>query len=288
MSNKIKKGHKNMIVKLNFLSQSLMMRTNVTMILPSFSFKDQLSGVSGGGQTGAKFQVMYLLHGGFGDDSDYITFSNIAQYAEDNKIAVIMPNGYESFYADGVEGFFISKYWEYVSEELPKLCAATFPISTNREDTYVGGLSMGSHGAMKMAVLNCERFAGALIMSGTALDDTDRTPILERNIFSLLSTDKQSNSAADLNTESYIYRQAAENVKNGKVLPKLFYTCGGDDFSAVKNVIASREYFAQLGYETEYTEIPGYTHEWPFWDLALKKALYEWLPLKREVLWPEE
>jgi putative tributyrin esterase len=277
-----------MLVKFNFLSQSLQLQTNVTMCLPSFSFSDQLSAKRDGLTPGVKFQVMYLLHGGFGDDSDYVNFTNIVRYADDNKIAVVMPCGYNSFYTDGVEGFFVSKYWQYVSEELPALCQAMFPISPKREDNYVGGLSMGSHGAMKMAVMNGERFAGALIMSGTSLDDTDRTPILERNYFDPPSADCAQQNPNRLQTESYIYQQAAENIKSGKACPKLYFTCGGDDIPAVTNVKASRDYFARLGYETVYTEIPGYRHEWDFWDLALRKALYEWLPIERKVLRPDQ
>lgn len=271
-----------MVVKFNFLSQSLQMQTNVTMILPSFSFSDKLRKETYNSMSGIKYQVLYLLHGGFGDDSDYVNFTNIVRYADDNKIAVVMPCGYNSFYADGVEGFFISKYWEYVSEELPQICEAMFPISTRREDTFVGGLSMGSHGAMKMAVLNYERFAGALIMSGTVFDDANRTPLMSRFSGGIPSEVQR------IDKEIYIYKQAVENAKSGKELPKFFFTCGGDDIPAVYAVREAKDYFAELGYEVEYTEIPGYQHEWAFWDLALQKALYEWLPIKRAVLRPEK
>jgi len=272
-----------MLIKFNFLSKSLGMQTNVTMCLPSFSFKDQLDGQTDSYVPGMKFQTMYLLHGGFGDDSDYVNFTNITRYADENKMAVVMPSGYNSFYANGIEGFIISKYWEYVFEELPKVCEAMFPISAKREDTYVAGLSMGSHGAMKMAVMGCERFAGALIMSGRSLNDLDRTPLFER-----FNNDPSESPKELVESDIYIYQQAAENAKNGKLLPKFYFTCGGDDIPAKYSVIRARDYFANLGYETEHTEIPGYKHEWDFWDLALRNALYEWLPIKRDVLWPEK
>jgi len=34
--------------------------------------------------------------------------------------------------------------------------------------------------------------------------------------------------------------------------------------------------------------VPGYGHEWDFWDLTLRKALREWLPLRRSVIYPDE
>ena len=46
------------------------------------------------------------------------------------------------------------------------------------------------------------------------------------------------------------------------------------------------DYLKELGYSVYFEEIPGYVHEWDFWDLALRKALKEWLPLRRSILYP--
>lgn len=43
---------------------------------------------------------------------------------------------------------------------------------------------------------------------------------------------------------------------------------------------------SEYGYDVAYEEIPGYAHEWAFWDLALKKALDEKLPIKNDVILP--
>ena len=64
-----------MVVRFNFLSQSLMKQTNVTMILPSWDAMDGFKGKAESYLPGTKFQTLYLYHGGTGDDSDYINFS---------------------------------------------------------------------------------------------------------------------------------------------------------------------------------------------------------------------
>ena len=93
-----------MLCKFNYFSEALMKQTNVTMILPSWDVMDQFKGKAESYVKGTKFQVLYLYHGGTGDDSDYVYFSNIVRYANDNKIAVVMPCGYNSGYAnDGPE-----------------------------------------------------------------------------------------------------------------------------------------------------------------------------------------
>ena len=128
-----------MLVKFNFLSQALMEQTNVTMILPSWTLFDSGKGKAESYVPGTKFQVLYLLHGGTGDDSDYIHFSNILRYAEEHKIAVVMPSGHNSSYENEPEHVqpWPHRYWDFVFDELPRVCATMFPISTKREDTFV-------------------------------------------------------------------------------------------------------------------------------------------------------
>ena len=43
----------------------------------------------------------------------------------------------------------------------------------------------------------------------------------------------------------------------------------------------------ELTSNNTYEEVPNYTHEWDFWDLTLRKMLYDWLPIRHDVLLPE-
>lgn len=282
-----------MVIKFNFLSQALMMQTNVTMILPSFTLFDGIKGKADSYLPGTKFQTLYLFHGGTGDDSDYLNFSNIVRYADDNKIAVIMPSGYNSGYVDEPDDVlpWPRRYWTYIFEELPRVCAAMFPISVNREDTFVAGLSMGAIAATKWAVYGAERCCAALIMSGAGMDPSaimsavaqDNNGDTDFNI----DLDKLAARGVKLaDADNDLYRTAKRNGENGKPLPKLFMTCGGDDFIR-PFVYASRDLLQEYGYEIEYEELPGYAHEWDFWDLSLRNALNEKLPIRHDVILAE-
>ena len=46
-----------------------------------------------------------------------------------------------------------------------------------------------------------------------------------------------------------------------------------------------RDALISSGIPIHYEEVKGYTHDWNFWDPYLKKALSEWLPLKREPIY---
>ncbi|MDR1972103.1 MAG: hypothetical protein LBQ46_09290 [Treponema sp.] len=283
-----------MVVKFNFLSKELMMQTNVTMILPSFTLFDSFKGKAESYLPGTKFQTLYLFHGGTGDDSDYINFSNILRYADDHKIAVIMPSGYNSSYEDESEDFlpWPRRYWTYVFEELPRVCTAMFPLSTKREDTFAAGLSMGSMAAAKWAVYGGERIGAALLLSGGGMD----TSTIMRGVSQ--SADKGGNIrikidperlAAEgiklIDTESDLYKTARKNAETGKLLPKIIMACGRDDL-LLPIVYACRDEFRGYGYDVKYEEFPGYAHEWDFWDMALRKAFEEWLPIRHDVLVP--
>lgn len=279
-----------MLIKFNFLSQALMKQTNVTMILPSWTPFDAVKGKSESYVPGTKYQTLYLFHGGTGDDSDYVNFSNIVRYADEHKVAVIMPCGYNSGYENSREDAlpWPSRYWDYVFEELPRVCATMFPISTKREDTFAAGLSMGAMAAAKWAVYGADRCCAVLMMSGGGLETSTIMRVVNQynNGDTNFNVDVKELAAQGVNlvdTDNELYRTAKRNADEGKTLPKIFITCGGDDFMRWL-VYACRDIMKKYGYDVMYEEVPGYAHEWDFWDLSLRKAFYEWLPIRHDVI----
>lgn len=284
-----------MVVKINFLSKYLGMQTNVTLCLPSFSFADVMDGRRDVYQSGMKYQTLYLLHGGSGDDSDYVNFTNIVRYADDHKLAVVMPCDYNGEYTDAPKG---PKYLKFIMEELIPMTRAYFPLSDRREDTFVGGLSMGAAGAMKIALLYPELFSAALIMSGAARHPETLRPGSAVAMPPMASADDPDAMPLPNLTELYgdwetfaksrnnAYLAAADNVREGKMLPEFFFACGLDDFALPRCRLGHQE-LTQLGYKTHMEEVPSYKHEWDFWDLTLRRAIKEWLPIRHSALYPE-
>jgi S-formylglutathione hydrolase FrmB len=280
------------VLKMNFLSKYLGMQTNITVCLPTFHHRDVLNKTPDFYIPGIKFQTLYLLHGGAGDDSDYLNYTSINRYADEHRIAVVMPSNYNHFYTDDPNG---PRYWKYIAEELPQFCQTYFPLSGKREDKFVAGLSMGGFGAMKMGIMKCEEFAAVLCMSGSAInpdkikdfpgprarnipDDPDIMPRI--NLESIFGDmDHFKGSIHD------VYHYAALNVKQGKKLPKFYLTVGDQDF-AREHLDDAHQHLSGLGYDTFYELVPGYGHEWAFWDLTLKKALEKWLPIQHDMLRP--
>ncbi|MBR1585667.1 MAG: esterase family protein [Clostridia bacterium] len=282
------------VLRMNFLSKALGMQTNLTVILPTSSFSDAYNGVEEAYVPGMKYQTLYLLHGGSGDDSDFIHFTNIVRYADENKVAVVMPCAYNSCYTDTEDA---ARYFTYIAQELPRVCAALFPFSTRREDTFVAGLSMGSHGAMKLAINYPERFAAALMMSGAATRPGVPTMVPTRDgVFDfdappirvpLGRIARQLEDPAFIRgTVNDVYAIARENVEKGRPLPLMLFRVGDCDHALYRAQRAEADLRA-WGYETRIEVVKGKGHEWDLWDDSLRLALASWLPLRRSVIFPE-
>ena len=264
------------VIKMNFLSDALRMQTNVTICLPSKSFADRMSGRDEVYVQGMKYQVLWLLHGGTGDDSDYVNFSNIVRYADNNKIAVVMPADFNASYTDDPNG---AKYYTYVTEELPKVLRAFFPFSDKREDNFVAGLSMGAMGTMKCALGHPEMYAAALCMSGGF-----RGPKANNGI----PHSPNPPFGAPLEGVNDTWVLAEEQKKKGLDMPVFYMTAGEADEGAYPDYLTSVEHLKELGYEVHNRSLPGYKHEWDFWDLTLRYALDEWLPIRHSAIYPDE
>ncbi|MDD3206010.1 MAG: alpha/beta hydrolase family protein [Lachnospiraceae bacterium] len=262
----------------NFFSPVLNFNTNINVFIPTPNSDEILNNKkSDYFQEGVKFQVLYLLHGAYGDYSDWLRLTSIEKYAQNHKIAVVMPSASNSFYQNMYKG---SEYLTFMNEELPKFVQSIFPVSEKREDTFVAGLSMGGYGAVKLAFEKPEQFAACVSLSGAidlisvakqAREGEFASPFLWNSIFE--NPDNIEGTDADL------FALAKKKIALGHKLPKVFQTVGTEDFIYEANVSA-KEKMENIGVDLTYEEYPG-IHDWDFWDTYIQRAL-DWLPLKND------
>lgn len=240
-----------------FQSKVLGEQTNIAVILPTREQGRQVV------ERKEKFKVLYVLHGGSDDCTYYYRNTGIERYASAGNFAVVCPEMKNSFYSDMRYGL---QYFTFLSEELPKIVESIFPISSKREDHYLIGNSMGSHGVYKWALRRPDFFTAAAGMSGVA--GLDQLGFIER-----LTSDEPRNNpirSAMGSPEEYYngendLKYLAKKLVDSKVeIPRLFSCCGTEDFTyqATKDFY---EYTKSIGLPVEYKEGPG-AHEWDFWD----------------------
>ena len=256
-------------------SQSLMRTVPVNVILPA----DKMTFPGQPERPEKPYPTLYLLHGVFGSCIDWVSGTRIQRFAEENDLAVVMPSGDNAFYVDQRKGH--NLYGEFVGQELVRLTRRMFPLSRRREDTFIGGLSMGGYGALRNGLKYSDIFGAIIVLSG-ALHLEEMAGRTGEKPFFLESKSYAEACFGDLSrlldgdqNPRFLVRQL---LREGKKLPDLYMACGlSDSLLPVNRDMAA--FLKECGANVTYEEGPG-AHEWDFWDRYILKAI-DWLPLEK-------
>lgn len=250
------------LLRCEFFSDVLGQATEATVLLPQATTRQ----IGMGGIAGDRAHpVLYLLHGRSDDHTIWTRRTSLERYVAELDLAVVMPTGHRGFYTDQVTGY---DYWTFLTEELPAVMHAFFPLSDRREDTFAAGLSMGGYGAMKWALRRPQDLAAAASLSGK-LDvlDTDRSAGEWRATFG-----DEEHAVAE-GDELFALARSVDPAE----VPALYQWCGTEDPLLPENR-RFREHARALGLPLVSEEGPG-AHEWEAWDRMIQRVLH-WLPLE--------
>ncbi|MGM9521292.1 MAG: alpha/beta hydrolase [Oscillospiraceae bacterium] len=244
-----------------------------------------------------KYKVLWLLHGGGGDQRDWVNNTGIVRYVENRGVIVVCPNALDSDFAPQPQFAGGYDFPKLFFEELMPFIYNFFPASAEPKDNYISGLSMGGSGTMLLSMMHPEKFGGIAPLScslrispyleeyrnytgeqlrALAMEDRTRFPSEWAapgegiSIKELNAICKYPTVDAYLKSCEYTGGRYAEIY--GK-LPKMYYTCGTDD-PCYPKALEFESLTKVLGVTNATFEyVPGYRHEWDFWDLAIKKVL---------------
>ena len=251
------------LLHVDYHSNVLGMAMQMDVILPQRPY-----GTVSAESEDVKYPVLYLLHGMSDDHTIWQRRTSIERYAAEYNMAVVMPNGHISWYADMYHG---GRYLTHLTEELPAIVHDLFPrISTKREDTFIGGNSMGGHGALKAALHKPELYSAAVSLSG-ALDMRPKNGKLGINNNIELWTNIFGLAESFIGSGNDIIGLAEKRAESDSVKPRVFMWCGLDDFLLEQNHTA-RDKLNDLGYDLAYTECEG-NHSWPYWDIHIREGI---------------
>lgn len=227
-------------------------------------------------------KTLYLLHGMTGSQDTWAETAVLKEIVRSYQIAIIMPNGENSFYCDSsLTG---NMYGTFVSEELVSFTRNCFPLSKKREDTFIGGLSMGGFGAIVNGLRNPETFGYITAFSAALIKQlilrADDEPGLDyftrqqyQAMFGLAHIDGFAGSDCDY--EALAVRLAA----SGKERPSIYMDCGTEDTSLYRANLAFKDKLLELGYHVIWDSRPG-KHDMRFWNDSFWKAM-DFLPVEK-------
>ena len=262
------------IIEVNFISKCLMRTVTFNAIIPVDKFGPQAENAEQ-----KPLKTLYLLHGIFGNYTDWVNGTRIQEWAEANDLAVIMPSGENRFYLDDEKSGEL--YGEFIGKELVEFTRKLFPLSDKREDTFIAGLSMGGYGAIRNGLKYAENFGCVIGLSAALVHDTwkdadNSAPIFtfRRNYYEAIFGEYDKVKGSDKDPKALLLKLKEE----GRPVPKMYLCCGTEDGLVTANR-DFRDFLNENGVDLTYVEGPG-KHDWVFWDTYIKKVL-DWLPLNR-------
>ena len=237
----------------NFFSYSLGYPVDIEVTLPSFTSCNlhlpHTHALPG------KFPVLYLLHGHGNDYQAWLRYTSAERYAEEYRMAVVTFSCHNKAYQNAPLG---ENFYDFLNEELPEFVENYFPVSDKSEERYIAGLSMGGYGALLHGLTNPGKYRAIRAFSpGIPAEnaDPDLNRIARFNLFDV----------------------TCKALASGEKLPDLFMCIGDGDF-LYERVTSYRKAFLDgwTASRCRYDDIPGYEHEFAFWDKELVEFL-EWI-----------
>ena len=249
------------IMSINFTSRCLASKTSLWAAYPTPTLNEMI-------QHRDKYEpeklwpVVYMLHGAGGDGFEWIQRADIEQLCCRYGFIAVMPDAQLSFYNDTPYG---AKYYSYISEELPAMIESTLHASHKAEDRYIMGYSMGGFGAVKIGLMNPDRYNKIASLSG-CMDISGFINAFEGgSIFTIhTSLPDWPDIEGGSNDMTALLEEAARRRARGERVPPMYHTVGKHDFIYSFSQ-EWRKRAQSLGLDFTYTEGDG-MHDFSYWN----------------------
>lgn len=234
----------------------------------------------------ARFPMVYLLHGMWGDNEDWVAkgraieiCDSLAAAGQLDDVVIVTPNAGGSDPEIYQHGYFNIPGWNYEDfffEELVPQLEERYHAGGSKQKRAIAGLSMGGGGTTVYAQRHPDLFTASWAMSALMGLPADREP--EK----LPETSKVKPyyiSVRELDCAKYIENADQATIDALKNV-KWYQDCGDDDFLRDINL----DYYKTLrkaGIDGRLRIRPG-AHTWTFWQKSLADALPEFNRLFKE------
>lgn len=221
-------------------------------------------------------KTLYLLHGHGNGSEEWLTSSSIREFSCRYNLAVFMPSGENSFYLNHKAAR--TNYADYVGKELVEYTRTIFGLSDRREDTLIGGLSMGGFGALHTGLEFHKTFGKIMALSSALIlynvagkeEDFHSDGFGDYAYYSSIFGDLEHVLTSRTNPEQIIL----DIQEAGEELPEIFMACGTEDFLLEHNR-RFRKFLQDHQVKHVYHESAG-DHNFKFWNPYLETAI-KWM-----------
>lgn len=222
-----------------------------------------------------RMKTLYLLHGHGNGNEEWLTGSSVKEFAYLYNLAVFMPAGENSFYLNHESAK--ANYANYVGRELVEYTRKVFGLSDRREDTFVGGLSMGGFGALHTGLEFNKTFGKIMALSSALIlyDIEGKGKDFQNyfggyELYSSIFGDLEHVMTSRVNPEQIIL----DIQEAGEEIPEIYMACGTEDF-LLENNRRFKRFLDEHQVPVTYHESTG-DHNFKFWNPYLESAI-QWM-----------
>lgn len=256
------------LIRADFYSEYLKRNVVLTAAIPV----DKMDGDHRAKRRRGPYRAVYLLHGLFGQDVDWIDKTHVVETAEARDIALIMPSGEDGLYLNKPE--IDEWHGKFISEELVTVTRQLFPLSGRREDTALAGISIGAYTAVINGLLRPDRFGSIIALSGAFMRDRVLEAVESRSPRKIRYYERFFGDLDTVLGSDKDYLAVARRFRDTPDLerPRFYVACGEHDNMCETN----RAFVDELrgdGFDVTYHEPDIGGHEWPFWNAWIDCAL---------------
>ena len=268
---------------INFMSEAVKRAIALEVVLPADH------AVMPAGElppTGEPYKTLYYLEGSMGNASGPLNYSQLQLMAEDYDLAVVVIGGENRWWGSAKK--LDEDYGAMVTTDVVNFTRRVFNLSRRREDTFIGGFSMGGHGAFVLGLRNPELFGRIISLDAslqkmaiqTSVNEKERwDPTPRTGYETIFGLEKVEDWIGSRDDYEFLAKELAENVPESK--PEIFMSCGTKDGLYAFN----RDYeklLLDLGYAVTWNDVEGAMHSYYSCNAGLDAAM-KWLPLHREL-----
>lgn len=214
----------------------------------------------------APFRTLYLLHGYGGSSANWLEKSNVARWADEYGLAIVLPDCGDGYYQDNPRTGEQMK--RFLGEELIAETRSQFPLSSRREDTFIGGASMGGFGSLLVGSRYSKQFAKIASMAGAFVPY-----ILGIGMSAQYFQDTFGDYESLEGSDREPFGEALRAIREDRMIP-VYLSCGRQDIHLACNH-RIRDKLHNAGAQVTLEEVDG-GHEWTCFNAGFPKAI-QWL-----------
>jgi putative tributyrin esterase len=226
---------------------------------------------------GKRYPVLFLLHGLYGNHTDWTSRTRLAEYSGSLPILIVMPDAENSWYTNAWNDT-LGRFEDFIARDLPSEVANKYGADTSCQ--AIAGLSMGGYGALKIGLKYPQKFFFAAGLSSAITVPREYDDRAKSNASGVMI--ESLRKAFGGGSTSFLAANdvlSLAGVVRGR-LPFFYMVHGvGDGYTAflpAHRVLA--ETFRSRNVPYEYHEVQG-EHSWVFWDREIQPVLHRLMEL---------